>query len=145
MGTWSRRTIVRLITRAGNLESSTSLHYISVRASTFSTPAVNPGRTWTSRGLCWRCSSRSSRGRWSRLQQLFQQTQITGRGRALRLTDSKLAAAVGSDRFSEQIPDIPRPPVPDKMARVRAAHRSRKLDHNELPMTQAQKYFPLLL
>lgn len=48
-----------------------------------------------------------------------------------------------TDYFSKQIPDIPQPPVPDKMARVRAAHPaeqltavwlhcSRKLDHNEL-------------
>lgn len=41
----ARRTIGPLITRAGNLESSTSLHNISTRASIFSTPAGNPGRT----------------------------------------------------------------------------------------------------
>lgn len=41
------------------------------------------------------------------------------------VTDSKLAplgAAIGADHFSKRIPDIPRPPVPDKMARGRAAH-----------------------
>lgn len=165
------RTIVRVITRPGNFESSTPQHNISMRASIFATPTIKPGRTqiYTAQGpllevqpLHWSSNrSRSSgehrlpwpwplRGEKRRLSCSFNRRQLSD-GATLSdyvptVTDSKLAppgAAIGPDSFSEQIPDIPPPPVPDKMARVRAAlpaalltavwlHCSRKLDHNEL-------------
>lgn len=97
MKPWERGS--RVITAAGNPESSTSLRSISTRASTFTTPAGQgfPQRRAPSR----RPGSGPSRGRLNpegRFEQRFQRAAIKGRGRALRLCPNGNRRLVGSSR-----------------------------------------------